>query len=69
LHIEKLAAILKANRLVGLTVVHIEVPCCSGLTRIARQAIALSGLRMSFKDITVGLQGDVIRTEAVDFGS
>jgi ferredoxin len=69
LHIEKLAAILKANRLVGLTVVHIEVPCCSGLTRIARQAIALSGLRMSFKDITVGLQGDIIRTEVVDFGS
>jgi len=62
---EKLAQILQANDLHSLTVVHMEVPCCSGLTRVAREAIALSGRKMDFEDVTVSIQGDVIRTEKV----
>jgi len=38
-YIEKLAKILQANKLNSLTVVHMEVPCCFGLTRIAKNAI------------------------------
>jgi NAD-dependent dihydropyrimidine dehydrogenase PreA subunit len=67
-YVEKFSAILKANNLAGLTVVHMEVPCCSGLTRIARQAIESIGLRMSFKDITISLQGEVIGTEVINCG-
>ncbi|MHC4475870.1 MAG: 4Fe-4S ferredoxin, partial [Planctomycetota bacterium] len=37
-YIEKLAEILKANKINSLTVVHMEVPCCFGLTHIAREA-------------------------------
>jgi Pyruvate/2-oxoacid:ferredoxin oxidoreductase delta subunit len=64
-YIEKLAQILQANNLQGLTVVHMEVPCCSGLTHVARQAIARSGKPVSFQDVTVSLRGEVIRTEVV----
>jgi Pyruvate/2-oxoacid:ferredoxin oxidoreductase delta subunit len=64
-YIEKLAQILQANNLRSLTVVHMEVPCCSGLTRIARGAIALSGREMSFEDVTVSLRGDIVRSERV----
>jgi len=42
-----------------------EVPCCSGLTQIARQAIAKNKIEMSFKDVTIDLQGNVSRTETV----
>jgi len=64
-YIEKLAAILEANKINTLTVIHMEVPCCSGLTRIAREAITRSGAKLSFKDITISLQGDVLKTEAI----
>ncbi len=64
-YIEKLAQILLANNLRSLTVVHMEVPCCSGLTHVAREAIALSGKPLDFEDVTVSLQGSVIRTETI----
>lgn len=61
-YIEKLAAILQTNKLNSLTVIHMEVPCCSGLTYIAREAIAKSKIEMSFEDVTIDLQGNVLRT-------
>ncbi len=64
-YIEKLAQIIAANNLRSLTVVHMEVPCCSGLVRIARSAIALSGKAISYEDVTVSLRGEVIRSEKV----
>jgi len=64
-YIEKLAQILQANNLHSLTVVHMEVPCCSGLTRVAREAIAVSGKPLTFQDVTVSLRGVVIRTETI----
>jgi len=64
-YIEKLAAILKANKLNSLTVIHMEVPCCFGLTHIAREAISHSDSKMSFEDVTVDLQGSVCKIETV----
>ena len=67
-YVEKLAQILRMNNLRSLTVVHMEVPCCSGLTRVAREAIARSGKPMAFLDITVSLRGSMIRSEVVKVG-
>ncbi|MHC4356336.1 MAG: 4Fe-4S ferredoxin, partial [Planctomycetota bacterium] len=65
-YIEKVAAILKANKLRSLTVVHMEVPCCFGLTHIARESVKRSGVKMPFEDVTVDLKGKVIKTETVE---
>jgi len=66
LYIAKVSAILSTNQCRSLTVVHMEVPCCSGLTRIAREAIRKSGTApRTFQDVTIGLQGDVLRIEDV----
>jgi len=65
-YIEKLAAIIKANKLNSLTVIHMDVPCCSGLTQIARKAIAKNKIEMSFEDVTIDLQGNVSRTETIE---
>ena len=65
-YIEKLAEIIKINELNSLTVIHMEVPCCSGLRHIAKEAIAGSGRKLSFEDITIDLQGNVTRTETID---
>jgi len=64
-YIEKLASILQANKLSSLTVIHMEVPCCSGLVHIARQAIARSEVDMTFEDVTVDLRGNIHRTETI----
>ncbi|HCO94641.1 MAG TPA: 4Fe-4S ferredoxin [Phycisphaerales bacterium] len=64
-YIEKLATILQANILNSLTVIHMEVPCCSGLVHIAREAIAKSNIEMAFEDVTIDLQGNVCRTETI----
>jgi len=68
-YIEKLATILKANDLNSLTVIHMEVPCCFGLIRIAREAISRSGVEMSFEDVMIDLRGNVSKTETIKIGS
>ncbi len=64
-YIQKLTQILQANNLCSLTVVHMEVPCCSGLTHVARTAVARGGKLLSFEDVTVSLRGSVLRTETI----
>ncbi|MEN6384856.1 MAG: 4Fe-4S binding protein [Phycisphaerales bacterium] len=56
-YIEKITDIIKNGNIKSLTVVHMEVPCCFGLTRIVQQAIANSGKDFKFEDITIGLNG------------
>jgi len=58
-YIEKLTQIIKAGNIKSLTVVHMEVPCCFGLTRIVQQAIANSGGEFEFNDITISLDGQI----------
>ena len=64
-YIDKLAEIIKVNNLNSLTVIHMEVPCCSGLTHIAGQAVARAGAELPFEDITIDLQGKVMNTQTI----
>jgi ferredoxin len=64
-YIEKVAEIIKLHDLKSLTVVHMMVPCCSGMTYIAKQAIALSGVEINSQDITIDLQGNICNTEII----
>lgn len=58
-YLEKLVAMLQQNNIKKLLVAHMEVPCCSGLIAIARQAIEKSGVEVPFETIKVGIQGDL----------
>ena len=64
-YIEKLSDIIRIGSPNSLTVVHMEVPCCFGLTRIAKEAITRSGVNLIFEDICVSLQGLIIKTETI----
>jgi NAD-dependent dihydropyrimidine dehydrogenase PreA subunit len=57
-HLEKLTAILQQSGAKSLTVLHMEVPCCSGLVQMAKQAILASSNVLPFKDITISIRGD-----------
>ena len=59
-HLEKLTDILSHSQVKSLTVVHMEVPCCSGLVHMAKQAVQLSGKDIPLKEVTVSIRGDLI---------
>ena len=59
-HQNKLIDILIQSDVKSLTVVHMEVPCCSGLVHMAKQAIQSSGKDIPLKEITVGMKGDLL---------
>ena len=58
-HQAKLTQILYEARVKSLTVVHMEVTCCSGLAHMAKQAISSSGRDISLKEVVIGVRGDV----------
>ena len=58
-HLKKLTDILRHSQVESLTVVHMEVPCCSGLTHMARQAILLSSKDIPLNEVTIGVRGDL----------
>jgi NAD-dependent dihydropyrimidine dehydrogenase PreA subunit len=57
-HQAKLNEILKQAGIKSLTVVHMEVPCCSGLVHMAKQAMLTSGNIVPFRDITISIRGE-----------
>jgi len=60
-HLAKLTEILKKSDIKSLTVVRMEVPCCSGLTYIAKKAMEASGKQIPFKEVTIGIKGAVLK--------
>jgi ferredoxin len=64
-YIQKLSEILKTNKLNSLTVIHMEVPCCSGLTRIAELAVKKSSMTTTFEDVTIDLKGNISKRETI----
>jgi Pyruvate/2-oxoacid:ferredoxin oxidoreductase delta subunit len=62
-YVSKLAEIVKAAR--SLKVVHMEVPCCFGLVRLAQAAITASGKQMDFQAIKITLDGNIAGIETI----
>ncbi len=58
-YLAKLTRILASNDVRSLTVAHMEVPCCTGLLMIARQALERSGKSLPFRSLCIGIRGSV----------
>ncbi len=61
-YVDKLADILKVGGVKSLTVLRMEVPCCSGLVRIAEMAVEKAGVGIPFTEVVVGVDGAVLDT-------
>jgi ferredoxin len=59
-YVEKLAELIRDNELASLTVAIMTVPCCSGLERIVRLAVELSGVPIEVNKVVVGIDGRVV---------
>lgn len=58
-YVEKLAEMIKVSGIKSLTVVHMEVPCCSGLRDIAKRALAKSGSDIKLHDVEITVEGEM----------
>ena len=58
--LDKLASILQMSDVNSLSVIHMEVPCCTGLVRIAQAAIEASGKSIPLHDVAVSTKGEVL---------
>lgn len=56
-YVDKLTDILKNNSINSVTVAFMEVPCCSALVRIVKEALAHCGKPIPLRLVRIGLQG------------
>ncbi len=64
-YVEKLSAMIDNANINTLTVVIMEVPCCGGLLKIAKQAAAKASRKVPIKKTVVGINGNVLKEEWV----
>jgi len=59
-YVEKLAEILRVNDVASIDVAYMEVPCCFGLVRLVRTALADSGKDIPLHLIKIGIGGEIL---------
>ena len=65
---KKLTEIVRVARPKSLTVLHMEVPCCSGFTRLAQYALRAAESSVPLTDVTLGIRGEVQDTIEMSAG-
>lgn len=65
IYLAKLVAMIDQSRINTLTVAIMEVPCCSGLLSLAKEAVAAASRKVPIKLAVLGVQGQVVREEWV----
>lgn len=59
-YLEKLTEMFKLNTIKSLTLVRMEVPCCGGLSFVAKKAIEASGKEIPYHEVIIGIKGDIL---------
>ncbi len=59
-YVQKLAQIFKTSNLKSVKVVVMEVPCCTGLAMLAREAANYSGIDLPIEIVTIGIKGNIL---------
>ncbi len=65
-YMDKLLAMIIEANLQSITVLIMQVPCCSGLYQLAQNAIQHSGKYIPLKVIVIGINGEVLKEVQVN---
>ena len=57
---EKLTEIIKNNNIRSVTIVRMEVPCCSGIENAAKRALQMSGKFIPWNVVTISTDGRIL---------
>lgn len=60
-YLDKLVSLIKEARVKSLTVLIMQVPCCSGLLRLARTAMERAGSTVPLHFKVVGIRGEILQ--------
>lgn len=60
IYVEKIKSLIEDAEINTLTVMTMQVPCCTGLLMMAKKALADSERKIPIKSIVVGIQGDIL---------
>ncbi len=66
-YLAKLVAMIEEAEIASLTVAVMEVPCCSGLVRLARTALERASRQCPLRVVVVGIRGDVLADSGLPF--
>lgn len=58
-YLEKLVQIFKNNNIKHIKILTMEVPCCSGLTRLVNEAIQISKKEIPLENVTINIDGSI----------
>jgi NAD-dependent dihydropyrimidine dehydrogenase PreA subunit len=56
-YMNKLTNIIKMNDITGITVAHMEVPCCTGIIMAAEEALKRSGKNIEIRKVKIKIDG------------
>ncbi|RJS48489.1 MAG: 4Fe-4S ferredoxin [Methanobacterium sp.] len=59
-YVDKLSQIFATQDINSISVVHMEVPCCSGIGVIVQRALEKAGKNIIIKDYTISISGEII---------
>jgi hypothetical protein len=65
-YMDKLLAMINEANLQSITVLIMQVPCCSGLYQLAQNAIQQSGKNIPLKVVVIGITGEVLKEVQVN---
>ena len=65
LYTKKFADIFTTASPRSITILHMEVPCCTGLVRIVEKALEDSGKEIPSTEITIGIEGNILLEKAM----
>lgn len=64
-YVERFREVFEVAGIRSVTVVDMEVPCCSKLPMIVKKALALSQKNVPFEEIVIGRRGNILQKKAV----
>ncbi len=63
IYLEKIKSWIDDAKINTLTILIMQVPCCSGLLNLAQQAAQAASRKVPIKYIVVGVQGEILQEE------
>ena len=63
MYVDKLAEIFEKQDVNSISIVHMEVPCCSGIEVIVQRALEKAQKDIPVKDYTISISGGIIQTK------
>jgi ferredoxin len=63
IYLDKLVKLIEGSKINTLTVMTMEVPCCSGLLNLAKRAVEKASRNIPIKSIIVGIKGDILKED------